>query len=214
MSILNIHLEKDLAVIAANTEVVAGELGSDVIALRSNVGKVFALPEKGAVVSGRGWSALLCDLLTWAANSSTDFDGLCESMGDAAAAIVRRAFAHAGAAGATAENMAHFLRGELVLVGRSASRQTMICNYLAVSERGEISAHCELASAVIPWVWGDHPATEGSVEWMTNMARRQSKLAHSDQPGMAWRGDLTIATITPESIDLRTVRDFWMEPKS
>lgn len=208
MTILNIHIEKDLAVIAANTEVIVTSGASQ---CAGHAGKIFPVPEKNVVVCGRGLTGLLFNAFAWAHSSSRDFDGLAEEWEDALGAIVGHTFDQARSLGASQPSITRLLRSELMLVGRSRARDTMACFHAAVSEEGSIEV-CEVFGAVVPWIWGEHPATQGSVEWMTAMARRQSELASRDCPGKAWHGDLTVTRLAVDSIELTTVREFWRAP--
>lgn len=209
MTIMNLHLERDLAIIASNTDVLLMK-GADHRMGRPAC-KVFPLPDKCVVLCGRGVVGLMFNVFAWAHSSGLDLDGMSVELKGAVTAIAEHTLGEVRAVGASMPASGLVLLGELLFVGWSQSRESMAGFHVSVSNAGAVEVS-EIFGAVIPWVWGDHPQTDGTLASMTELARRQSALAEESCPGKAWRGDLTLATISRESINLTTVREFWKAP--
>lgn len=195
VTILNIHLEKDRALVAINTQAVSvdGTLSHD------NAAKIFFLPHASAVIAFRGQLSIgMCVFLDCYA-SFTRLDGLFQVF----EGIVER----------RCSDMKHQLAedypgSDFVLLGWSPRWSRMVgmqCEY-----RHTLSTSV-VESSLKPWddSWSPRP-----FEWpstsseMAAVARHQATHAEPKWPRQGWRGDLTLAEITPESITFTAVKEF------
>lgn len=200
MTILNIHLERELAIVTTNTQIqlAGGAMGA--------AAKLFTLPAVNCVMSGRGDVGVMLNVYAQLFSTMQDFDRLADVLG-----VITQT---------TLSNLQHAARQqgapvplptEIALVGMSAAQDEMACRYVMCDGTGKLEIRDVrggmIAPSALPWP-GPMPQPidlAGAVD----LAKQQAELAEISHPGKCWLGDLMTAEITRDTINLRLVRNFW-----
>lgn len=198
MTIMNVHLERDRAIVTANTELLR-ENGS--IAYGH---KIFHLPHVNCVVAGRGSVDLIINVFCQAYSLLQDFDGLAAQWDLLMSHIVTGL--HAMPA-----NDLRYTEAGVVLVGWSKARQQMVCYYTQVEADGAMELHEAIGGIFMPWdaSWGATPTVALDPSSCLELAQQQAELGEKHYPGKCWHGDLTIVEMGIDSTTVSTVREFW-----
>lgn len=200
MTILNVYLEPNRALVVSNTQGVQHD------GAHTNIAKILAIPHANAVVAGRGLLRLWFSLYAECYGTMGDVDALVEFLPGAAERHRSALRSEKDQAGV---NMS--LDTHVVLIGWSAKRKQMTAHLLHVPEHGEIhmteTPDGMLSPADARWeLSADAPS---DISGMIGYAKEQARHAELDYPRQGWLGDLTIAQLTQESITFTSVADFW-----
>lgn len=200
MTILNVAIDGDVALVATNTE------GLRLIGGRSCIAsKVWILPAVSTVLSGRGQLALLfnvyCDLFA----EMSGFDRMSDVL--AASIAARHAKVVEESKSIDAPD-AFTLEAEFVLVGWSERSGKMTALYYRVDAEGQLAPKVDFSDSglVSPrestWAGEFFPSVDADT--MADLVRRQSALAR-DWPRSAMGGDILLAEIGRDSIKTTVV---------
>jgi hypothetical protein len=190
VTILNVALAKDRALIATNTE---GVRMVDLVKTRCS--KLFPLPHANAVVAGRGQLATIFNVYSDALAQMSDFDCIAKAM----QSIVKRRHA---------DLVAEFKRAaigvdtdvQILLVGWSEARGQMAGYLYTPNATHDL---LERGGFLSPWEgkWGAAPALDLDPDGMQTLVEQQSTHAEAgDHPGMAWGGDVLLAEVAREYV--------------
>lgn len=198
MTIMNVYLERDRAIVSSNTEIRSAD-GSTGYA-----DKIFPLPHVNCVIAGRGEVNVLLNVYLQAYTLLKDFDGMAELWNILLTHIVTEIYTKP-------RGDVRPLAAEVVLVGRSKARQEMVCYYAKIEEDGAMELHDVKAGILTPWdgSWGPIPQISPDRTTCVALARQQAALGDKFYPEKCWHGDLTVAEVTLDTTTLSTVREFW-----
>ena len=200
MSILNIHLEHDLALVTTNTQIqlAGGAMGA--------AAKLFTLPAVNCVMSGRGDVGVMLNVYAQLFSTMQDFDRLADVLDVITQTTLSNLLDAARRQGAPVP-----LPTEIALVGMSAARQEMACRHVMCDGAGTHEVRDVRGGMIAPsaLAWPGQMPQPTDLEGAVDLAKQQAQLAETSHPGKCWMGDLMTAEITRDSIHLRLVRDFW-----
>lgn len=199
MTILNVHIERDRALIAANTELVWPD-GQKY----GNTPKLFALPHADAVFAFAGpisvGHSIYFDCCASRKNLDELFEVL-ESHFKTRCAEFEKQAADAG--------VAVVMNAMCVLVGWSRRWNQVVgvrCSRFETYSRS--IAESFVSPGDDSWPARPYESPSNDAEMITT-ARYQAQQAELAWPGHAWGGDLNIAEVTRDAITFRNVREFW-----
>jgi hypothetical protein len=188
MTILNVAISEDRALLATNTEGV-GALDER----SSRCGKIFVLPQLNAVIAGRGQLAALFNVYI---DAYAGFHKGIEAVAAAMPAVIQRRVAMLAAelAGTGVEPDI-----QVALVGWSAARNRMVGWVYTAGEVIDLVGH---GGCVSPWdaAWGETPAVPLSPDPMHVLAGDQAERAECSLPGGAWGGDVLFAEVARDYV--------------
>lgn len=167
MSLLNVVIDGDRAFIAVDTQCRVGTPAGSVLA---NKGKLLLLPHARMALAGRGDIRVLASLhlASLCSMEELDIDAIGPSLAQAAQHVVSEV--------QRADPLWHFVEAELVAVGWSVSRETMV-GFAAVRNAGEADFRAVEISTVMlgPDPGCPTPANLIAPEVMEWLARQQVK---------------------------------------
>lgn len=199
MTILNVHLEKERALVAVNSEGIRIDGSSTSYAC-----KLHALPLQNAVLALRGHVSMGAGIYLDCCSSFADFDELVALFPKLVERRHQMLKDEVEQAGVQVD-----LGAQVVLIGWSSRWKQIVGLWCELSD--ELKVTKLEGSFVGPWPdhWPPRPHEwPSTVAEMTEVAREQARLAEQHHPGNAWHGNLLIAELTPESIAFRSVREF------
>lgn len=201
MTIMNVHLERDRAIVVSNTEIHHAD-GATAYA-----DKIFCLPQVNCVIAGRGEVNVLLNTYMHSYAMVLDFDGLAERWSSLMGFIVDGFYAKP-----KGDVKPH--GAEIALVGWSKARQEMVCYHARIEEDGAMELVEAKGGVFTPWdeSWGTAPEIPLDRASCLELARQQSQLGEQHFPSKCWRGDLTIVDMSIDSTTVSTVREFWKVP--
>lgn len=191
MTILNIAITEQEALVAANTEGVRGTDGA-----LTRCSKILVLPHANAVISGRGQLATIFNVFADAFGAMLDFDGTAAAM----PSIVQRRFAE------SIGDLEKLGLGQInpdvqiVLIGWSDAQQRMAGFLYQPHGYNDLVKE---GGVVAPWdpSWGATPNPSLDVEAMRALMAHQSLHAQNGQhPNMGWGGDVIFAKVTRDTV--------------
>lgn len=202
MTILNIHVEQQRALVAVNTAGIHADGTSTISAC-----KLMALPHANAVITFRGHMSLGACVYLDCLSSIKSFDEMLSVF----PSIVEKRFADLSDQVAQAQvNVS--LDTHVVLLGWSPRWERIVGIQFEYGEHTRLSGISVVdKSFVAPWntSWPiELKQVPSTAAEMATLAKLQSLHAEQLYPGSAWHGDLLLAEITRESIQMNIVRDF------
>lgn len=201
MSLLNLVLERDRAVVAVDTLCRVGTPDGSALA---NKGKLFLLPHARMALAGRGDIRVLASLhlASLCSPGELDIDSIGPSLGQAAQHVVIEL--------QRADPLWRFVEAELVAVGWSASREAMVA-FAAVRNAGDADFRTvEITSTML----GPDPscptpanlATPEAMEWLSRQQVKRFRSLVGDDAGVIG-GRLLFAEIRRDSQRVRELGD-------
>jgi len=190
MSLLNVHVTEDLALVAVDTD------GVNPAGKHFEICKLYPLAHANTLLAGQGERRFLLEAFSWIcmADGDVDYDVIVDSMPGMLRRMAEGARAH----------RAPDLRYTIAVVGFSPKAERVCGRWYEGVVTGEFEVH-SLGSRVSPWPFPDRAAIPADEASHVELARRQTAW-HKTQ-GVAGGGRLLLAELTRDGMSSRSITD-------